>query len=164
MVGVSLDLIDLELLKQLQVDADRSNVELARLVGLSPTATLHRVRRLKSTGIVRAVVAELDPTLAGFPLHVYVLVTLQRHDDAGHEKFRAAVQAIPEVISADWVTGEIDAILVVVARDVAEVQRVIMRLSSRGGAVRVTTLLRLEQLKPPSPLPLSQPNAEAGAT
>ena len=67
MSGISLDLIDLELLKELQVDADRSNVELARLVGLSPTATLHRVRRLKSTGIVRAVVAELDPTLAGFP-------------------------------------------------------------------------------------------------
>ena len=155
MSAISLDLIDLELLNQLQVDADRSNVELARLVGLSPTATLHRVRRLKSTGIIRSVVAELDPVLAGFPLHVYVLVTLQRHDDVGHEKFMSAVQAMPEVISADWVTGEIDAMLVVVAREVAELQRVIMRLSSRGGAVRVTTLLRLQQLKQPGPLPLA---------
>jgi Lrp/AsnC family transcriptional regulator, leucine-responsive regulatory protein len=153
--AISLDLIDLELLNQLQLDADRSNVELARLVGLSPTATLHRVRRLKSAGVIRSIVAELDPVLAGFPLRVYVLVTLQRHDDAGHEKFMSAVQAIPEVISADWVTGEIDALLVVVAREVAELQRVIMRLSSRGGAVRVTTLLRLEQLKHASPLPLS---------
>lgn len=162
-MSVSLDLIDLELLKQLQLDADRSNVELARLVGLSPTATLHRVRRLKTSGFIRGVVAELDPVLAGFPLHVYVLVTLQRHDDTGHEKFMAAVQAIPEVISADWVTGEIDAILVVVARDVSELQRVIMRLSSRGGAVRVTTLIRLEQLKQPSPLPIgpAQPAAAA---
>jgi len=162
--AVSLDLIDLELLNQLQVDADRSNVELARLVGLSPTATLHRVRRLKSTGIIRSVVAELDPVLAGFPLHVYVLVTLQRHDDVGHEKFMSAVQAMPEVISADWVTGEIDAMLVVVAREVAELQRVIMRLSSRGGAVRVTTLLRLQQLKQPAPLPLtSSRSGEGGA-
>lgn len=156
MAAILLDLIDLELLNQLQVDADRSNVELARLVGLSPTATLHRVRRLKSAGVIRSIVAELDPVLAGFPLRVYVLVTLQRHDDAGHEKFMSAVQAIPEVISADWVTGEIDAMLVVVAREVAELQRVIMRLSSRGGAVRVTTLLRLEQLKHASPLPLSR--------
>ena len=164
MSAVSLDLIDLELLNQLQVDADRSNVELARLVGLSPTATLHRVRRLKSTGIIRSVVAELDPVLAGFPLHVYVLVTLQRHDDVGHEKFMSAVQAMPEVISADWVTGEIDAMLVVVAREVAELQRVIMRLSSRGGAVRVTTLLRLQQLKQPAPLPLtSSRSGEGGA-
>ena len=151
---LALDLIDLELLRQLQIDADLSNVELARLVGLSPTATLHRVRRLKSSGIIRTVVAELDAALAGFPLHVYLLVTMERHDDAGHRRFMAAVQAMPEVIAADWVTGEIDAILVVVAREVAELQRVIMRLSSRGGATRVTTLLRLEQIKASSPLPL----------
>jgi Lrp/AsnC family transcriptional regulator, leucine-responsive regulatory protein len=153
-MAITLDLIDLELLKQLQIDADRSNVELARLAGLSPAATLHRVRRLKSEGIVRAVVAQLDPTVAGFPLHVYLLVTIQRHDDASHRKFAETVKNLPEVISADWVTGEIDALLVVVAREVAQLQRVILRLSTRGGASRVTTLLRLEELKPSSPLPL----------
>jgi Lrp/AsnC family transcriptional regulator, leucine-responsive regulatory protein len=153
-MAISLDLIDLELLKQLQLDADRSNVELSRLVALSPAATLHRVRRLKSEGIVRAVVAQLDPTVAGFPLHVYLLVTIERHDDASHRKFAQTVKNLPEVISADWVTGEIDALLVAVAREVAQLQRVILRLSTRGGASRVTTLLRLEELKPLSPLPL----------
>lgn len=154
-MAVSLDLIDLQLLDALQRDADRSNVELARLVDLSPAATLHRVRRLKSSGIIRAVVAQLDSTAAGFPLHVYVAVTIQRHDDASHRRFAEAVQSMPEVVSADWVTGEIDAMLIVVAREVAELQRVLVRLSTRGGATRVTTLLRLEELKPSSPLPLS---------
>jgi Lrp/AsnC family leucine-responsive transcriptional regulator len=42
----------------------------------------------------------------------------------------------------------------VVAREVAELQRVLVRLSTRGGAGRVMTLLRLEELKPSSPLPL----------
>jgi Lrp/AsnC family leucine-responsive transcriptional regulator len=158
-MALSLDLIDLELLKQLQLDADRSNVELARLVSLSPAATLHRVRRLKSEGIVRAVVAQLDPTIAGFPLHVYLLVTIQRHDDASHRRFAETVKNLAEVIAADWVTGETDALLVVVAREVAQLQRVILRLSTRGGASRVTTLLRLEELKPASPLPLD-PAAE----
>jgi Lrp/AsnC family transcriptional regulator, leucine-responsive regulatory protein len=153
-MAISLDLIDLELLNQLQLDADRSNVELSRLVGLSPAATLHRVRRLKSEGIIRAVVAQLDSTAAGFPLYVYLLVTIQRHDDASHRKFAETVKNLPEVISADWVTGEIDALLTVVAREVAQLQRVILRLSTRGGASRVTTLLRLEELKPSSPLPL----------
>jgi len=158
-MAISLDLIDLTLLRELQLDADRSNVELARVIGLSPAATLHRVRRLKTSGIVRAIVAEVDATVAGFPLHVYLLVTIQRHDDAAHRKFTAAVHSMPEVISADWVTGEIDAILVVVAREVAELQRVIVRLSTRGGAVRVTTLLRLEELKPASPLPMETAGA-----
>jgi Lrp/AsnC family transcriptional regulator, leucine-responsive regulatory protein len=149
-----LDLIDLRLLEELQKDADRSNVELSRIVGLSPAATLHRVRRLKESGIVRGVVARLDSTAAGFPLQVYVAVTLQRHDEVSHRRFAGAVRAMPEVIAADWVTGETDAMLMVVAREVAELQRLIVRLSTRGGAARVMTLLRLEEIKPASPLPL----------
>jgi len=153
-MAFSLDLIDLRLLEELQLDADRPNVELARVVGLSPAATLNRVRRLKESGVVRGVVARLDPGAAGFPLQVYVAVTLQRHDEASHRRFASAVRAMPEVIAADWVTGETDAMLLVVAREVAELQRVLVRLSTRGGAARVNTLLRLEELKPTSPLPL----------
>ena len=151
---VSLDLIDVALLNELQSNADRPNVELARLVGLSPAATLHRVRRLKESGIVRSIEARLDATTAGFALQVYVAVTLQRHGDAAYRRFGETVRAMPEVISADWVTGETDAMLIVVAREVAQLQRVLVRLSTRGGAARAMTLLRLEELKPASPLPL----------
>jgi Lrp/AsnC family leucine-responsive transcriptional regulator len=151
----TLDLIDLRLLDELQRDASRPNVELARLVGLSPAATLNRVRRLKESGIVRAITARLDSAQAGFPLQVYVAVTLQSHDEASHRRFSSAVRAMPEVIGADWVTGETDAMLLVVARQVAELQRVLVRLSTRGGAGRIITLLRLEELKPSSPLPLA---------
>ena len=71
-MAVSLDEIDTQLLTALQEDADRTNVELARLVGLSPAATLHRVRRLKESGVIRVISAQLDPAAAGFPLQVYV--------------------------------------------------------------------------------------------
>jgi Lrp/AsnC family transcriptional regulator, leucine-responsive regulatory protein len=154
LMAISLDLIDTQLLEELQTDADRSNVELARTVGLSPAATLHRIRRLKESGIVSGVKARLDAAAAGFTLQVYVAVTLQRHEDATHRRFGEAVRQMPEVVSADWVTGETDAMLMVVAREVAELQRVLVRLSTRGGAARVTTLLVLEELKPASPLPL----------
>jgi Lrp/AsnC family leucine-responsive transcriptional regulator len=153
-MAFELDLIDQRLLEELQLDADRPNVELARLVGLSPAATLHRVRRLKESGIVRGITARLDSAAAGFPLQVYVAVTLRRHDEGAHRRFTESVRAMPEVIAADWVTGETDAMLMVVAREVAELQRVLVRLSTRGGAARVNTLLRLEELKPASPLPI----------
>jgi Lrp/AsnC family transcriptional regulator, leucine-responsive regulatory protein len=156
-----LDLIDERLLEELQADADRPNVELARIVGLSPAATLHRVRRLKESGIVRGVVARLDSAAAGFTLQVYVAVTLRQHDEASHRRFASVVRAMPEVISADWVTGETDAMLMVVAREVAQLQRVLVRLSTRGGAARVMTLLRLEELKPSSPLPLGVTNGSS---
>ncbi len=142
------------LLQELQRDADRTNVDLARTIGLSPAATLKRVRRLKESGAVASITAHIDPQAAGFPLQVYVQATLRRHDEHGDKRFEAAVAALPSVIWADWVSGEIDALLWVVTRDVAELQRVLLLLSSKGGASRVTTLLRLQELKPPSPLPL----------
>jgi len=148
-----LDEIDLQLLSELELDADRPNVELARIVGLSPAATLHRVRRLKDEGVVRAITAVVDPEAAGFPLSVYVAVTVGRHDEAAHTRLQEAVAGIPQVIRADWVAGETDALLEVVARSIAELQRVQLLLSSRGGALRITTLLRMEVLKRPSPLP-----------
>src|SRR5437588_10123196 len=88
---LTLDLIDHQLLRELQEDADRPNVELARIVGLSPAATLHRVRRLKESGIIHGIVARLDSGVAGFPLQVYVAVTLQRHDETAHRRFAEAV-------------------------------------------------------------------------
>jgi Lrp/AsnC family transcriptional regulator, leucine-responsive regulatory protein len=152
-MALSLDLIDVRLLNELQADADRPNVELARLVGLSPAATLNRVRRLKESGVVRAISARLDSAAVGFALQVYVMVTLGRHDEAANRRFQDEVLKLPQVIAADWVTGEVDAILMVVARDVTELQRVLLRLSTRGGT-RLLTLLRLEELKPSSALPL----------
>ena len=66
-MAVELDEIDVRLLTSLQADADRTNVELARLAGLSAAATLHRVRRLKESGVIRIISARLDPAAAGFP-------------------------------------------------------------------------------------------------
>src|SRR5256714_12214957 len=89
-MAFKLDEIDLKLLAELERDADRTNAELARLIGLSAAATFNRVRRLKTTGVVGAVVARVDPGAAGFPLQVYVAVTLARHDEAAHRRFAAA--------------------------------------------------------------------------
>jgi DNA-binding Lrp family transcriptional regulator len=153
-VALSLDDIDVKLLGELERDAGRSNVELARLAGLSPAATLNRVRRLKESGAIRKIGARLDSAAVGFTLQVYVTVTLARQDEAAHRRFVQVVEQTPQVIAADWVTGEVDAVLMIVARDVAELQVVLSRLNLRGGAQRLITLLRLEELKPASPLPL----------
>jgi DNA-binding Lrp family transcriptional regulator len=152
-VAVQLDEIDVTLLTALQEDADRTNVELARLAGLSPAATLHRVRRLKESGVIRIISAQLDPAAAGFPLQVYVTATLARHDPRSSRVFDDMILALPQVIAADNVAGETDYLLTVVARDVAELQEVLASLAARGGQ-RLVTYLRLAEIKPPSRLPL----------
>ena len=153
-MAIQLDEIDVRLLRELETDADRPNVELARLIGLSPAATLNRVRRLKESGVIRKIAARLDSATAGFTLQVYVMVTLARHDVAAEKRFNAEVAAIDNIIAADSVAGETDAILRIVAHDVADLHVVLSRLSTRGGAQRLITLLRLGELKPSSPLPV----------
>ena len=155
-MAISLDEIDIELLTALQEDADRTNVELARLTGLSPAATLHRVRSLKESGVIRVISAQIDPVAAGFPLQVYVTATLARHDLRSVRVFEDYVRSAPQIIAADIVAGEMDYMLSIVARDVAQLQQVLAGLATRGGQ-RLVTYLRLEEVKPPSRLPLGPP-------
>src|ERR1700689_1295942 len=153
-MAVSLDDVDIVLLTALQEDADRTNVELARLAGLSPAATLHRVRRLKESGVIRVISAPLDPAAAGFPLQLYVTASLARHDPRSSRVFDDLIRSLPQIIAADNVAGETDYLLSVVARDVAELQEVLASLATRGGQ-RLVTYLRLAEGKPPSRLPLT---------
>jgi len=159
-MATQLDEVDIKLLEALQVDADRTNVELARMVGLSPAATLHRVRWLKESGVIRIISAQLDPAQAGFPLLLYITATLARHDPRSTQIFEDQIRALPQIISADNVAGETDYLMVAVARNVTELAQVLASLSSRGGQ-RLSTHLRLSEVKPPSRLPLAMPDPAA---
>src|SRR5271155_6239792 len=99
-MAVELDEVDIKLLTALQADADCTNVELARLVGLSPAATLHRVRWLKESGVIRIISAQLDPAAAGFPLQLFVTATLARHDPRSSRIFDDMILSLPQVIAA----------------------------------------------------------------
>ena len=160
-MAANLDEVDIQLLTALQADADRTNVELARLVGLSPAATLHRVRALKESGVIRIIRAQLDPEAAGFPLQLYVFAALGRHDPRATRIFEDQVRALPQIIQADNLAGEMDYLLSIVARDIAELQEVLTRLSTRGGQ-RLVTYLRLAEVKPPCGLPLDPDTAAGG--
>jgi Lrp/AsnC family transcriptional regulator, leucine-responsive regulatory protein len=152
-MAVELDEVDIRLLTALQEDADRTNLELARVAGLSAAATLHRVRRLKESGVIRIISAQLDPEAVGFPLKVFVTATLARHDPRSTRIFEDQIRALPQIIAADNVAGEMDYLLTAVARNVADLQEVLASLATRGGQ-RMVTYLRLAEIKPPSRLPL----------
>jgi Lrp/AsnC family transcriptional regulator, leucine-responsive regulatory protein len=66
---------------------------------------------------------------------------------------------MPQIIAADNVAGETDYLMTVVARDVAELQGVLVSLSARGGQ-RLVTYLRLAEVKPPSRLPVTATTAD----
>ena len=82
-----------------------------------------------------------------------MFATLGRHDPRATRIFEDLIRALPQIIAADNVAGEMDYLLSVVARDISELQEVLTRLSTRGGQ-RLVTYLRLQEVKPPCGLPL----------
>ena len=69
--------------------------------------------------------------------------------------------ALPQVIAADNLAGEMDYLLTVVARDVTDLQEVLAKLAVKGGQ-RLVTHLKLAEVKPPSRLPLVPTARAAG--
>jgi len=158
-----LDAVDCALLAALQERGDAPNVELARVAGLSPAATLRRVRRLRDEGVIEGIRATVDPGRVGLAIDAFVLATLAEHSARADARFARTVGTMPNVVRADVVAGADDVLLHVVAADAAELHRVLLALK-RAGAERLRTMLRLQTVKPPSPLPVAAPINGGGAT
>ncbi|HET6599090.1 MAG TPA: Lrp/AsnC family transcriptional regulator, partial [Burkholderiaceae bacterium] len=110
-----LDAIDRRILRALQSDGRIIYDTLAAQVGLSPSATLRRVKRLEESGVIAGYVALVRPERVGFGLTAYLNVRLEKHSEV-HKRnpmdlFRAAVQTWPEVVECDALTGEMDYLL-----------------------------------------------------
>jgi Lrp/AsnC family transcriptional regulator, leucine-responsive regulatory protein len=101
-----MDLIDRQLVALLLDDARLTYQELGRAVRLSANTTADRVRRLRTSGILRGYHAALDYEAIGRPLHLISDVRLR--EGAENAVFQDSLAAIPQVTEAYRVTGEYD--------------------------------------------------------
>ncbi|MFD2178620.1 Lrp/AsnC family transcriptional regulator [Veronia pacifica] len=110
---MKLDRIDKNILRQLQRNADISNLSLAETVGLSPAACFKRVRRLKAQGVIKSLVAIVDQKILGPCLHMLVEVKMERDKPQLHANFLRRVQRTIEVKECFKVTGDGDFVLII---------------------------------------------------
>ncbi len=117
---VTLDAFDHKLLAR----ARRNNLEPARLtaeaVGLSESAVLRRLRRLRAEKVIVADVAMVDPARVDPRIVLHVLVEMNTQDRKVVNAFQAAMRASAEVQGCWDVTGETDYLLTVAVRSMAE--------------------------------------------
>src|SRR5262245_55550556 len=97
-----IDNIDRQILDILQNDARTSNAEVARQVGLAPSAVLERIRKLEDRRSIRGYHMDIDPRALDFGLTVFVAV---RTSECGSEA-EEILAAIPEVLEVHDVAGE----------------------------------------------------------
>ena len=112
-----LDSFDAKLLNAVQQNNRLTADELSRQVGLSPSSCQRRIARLRELGVIEADISVVSPEAVGRQLTMVVEVTLEREHPNIMNEFKHSMAATPEVMQCYYVTGEVDFILVLTARD-----------------------------------------------
>ena len=112
-----LDSFDAKLLNAIQQNNRLTADELSRQVGLSPSSCQRRIARLRELGVIEADISVVSPEAVGRQLTMVVEVTLEREHPNIMNEFKRSMAATAEVMQCYYVTGEVDFILVLTARD-----------------------------------------------
>jgi len=151
-----MDRIDLKILRTLMADGQTTNSRLAKTIGLSESATLERVRRLESSGVIQGYRALVEPAKVGRGLEVLMTFSLHNQSTEDVQRFAAAMLGMDEVLSCAQVLGRFDFIAHVAVNDVAALEKFINeKVIALGGILHMETLTVLRMVKraqPPLPL------------
>ena len=143
-----LDRIDLKILRVLQGNGRISNIDLSRRINLSPAPCLARVRRLEKAGYITGYKAELNPELLGLSLLAYVEITLDRTTPDVFQRFRQAVQVVPEIEECHMVAGGFDYLVKVRSSDMDAYRKTLgEKIAAIPGVLQTHTYVVMEQVK-----------------
>jgi len=142
-----LDRIDLKILAELMGDARASQLNLAEKVGLSATACARRIRQLEDAGVIRGYRADLDATALGLVTTVVVTITLEKQSEDYLAAFEAAIARCPDIVSCHLMSGSDDYHLQVLARDIADFERIHkQQLSRMPGVARIHSSFAMREV------------------
>lgn len=140
-----LDRIDRELVRLLLDDARQTYQDLARSVHLSANTVADRVRRLRSTGVIRGYHAALDLATLGHGLTIISDIRLLERTDRA--EFERGLHDVPHVLAGMRLTGEYDYQLRVVCADPAEFEAVVDILKRDHGVRELRSRLLLHEVE-----------------
>jgi Lrp/AsnC family transcriptional regulator len=152
--NVILDHTDRRILSLLQEDATLSVSDIAEKVGLSATPCWKRIKRLEKDGIIERRVAILNRDRLGLGVTVIVAIRTAKHSDDWLQIFADGVAKIPEVVEFYRMSGEIDYLLKVVARDIADYDRIYRKLTKVAELHDVSSSFAMQEIKSTTALPL----------
>ncbi|HMS42698.1 MAG TPA: Lrp/AsnC family transcriptional regulator [Pyrinomonadaceae bacterium] len=143
--------IDIQILNILQKDARIANAEIARQVGLAPSAVLERIRKLEERGIIKGFETKLDAAAVDYGLTAFVAVRTHACCDET-DKFLAE---IPEVLEVHDVAGEDSYFLKVRVKNTEHLSRLLReRLKNVPNVADTKTTIVLQTIKETTALPI----------
>ena len=150
-----LDALDRAILGALLEDGRLSQVELAERIPLSATAIARRIRALEEEGVIQGYQARINRRSVGVSMTVIVHVGLNSQSEDVLKAFEAAVARAPSIVSCYLMSGEDDYLVTVMARDLADFERIHKeQLSRLPGVARLKSSFVLRDVAS-KPLPAS---------
>lgn len=150
----TIDEIDATILDFLQENARIPQAEIARAVGLAPSAVLERVRKLESRGVIHGYAALVDPRALAQPMLAFIAV--RSAEKPGDDSVAQALAQCPEVLELHHVAGEDCYLLKVRARDAEHIGQLLRHRFGRIPGVQSTrTTIVLETVKETPRLPVN---------
>ncbi|MGI8468679.1 MAG: Lrp/AsnC family transcriptional regulator [Pyrinomonadaceae bacterium] len=144
--------IDKQILNIIQQDARISNAEIARQVGLAPSAVLERVKKLEERGVIRGYAAEIDAKQIGFGLTAFVFVKTSYCGTIG-----SVLARIPEVLEVHDIAGEDCYLLKVRAENTDALGKFFReKLKNLPEIISTRTTIVLQTIKETTALPIAQ--------
>lgn len=145
------DQLDARLIATLRANPRVGLLEVARQLGVARGTVQARLARLERNGVITGHGPEVDPAKLGYPISAFVEIELAQGRLAEAVK---TMEAIPEILEADGVSGPHDLICRVVARDTEHLQEVINALLRTPAIQRCTSYIVLSRQVPPRTGPL----------
>jgi len=150
-----LDDLDRKILDRYQHDTRTPAQAIGRAIGLSAAAVQRRIKRMRGAGVIVAEVAIVAPERVGYALTCLVGVRLQREGNAENRRFKTRMLRHPRVQQCYAVTGDVDFMLVVLSRDVADFESFAQTTLYSDDNVRAfTTFVVLDRVKHSTTTPI----------
>src|SRR5215212_1139094 len=148
---------DARILELLQKDGRMTNVDIARAVELTPSATLERVRKLEERGFIKGYMATLDPHALGLGMVAFIFVRVDDKNDVlgCAEQTAEEIAMLPSVQELHHLAGEDCFLVKVRARDTDDLYRILQHEFGRFKGIRGTrTTIVLKTVKETQRLPV----------
>lgn len=140
-----MDRIDEKILGILRKNARITNRDLAQELGLNPSSTLERVRKLENSGIIQGYEAKIDPRKLGLGLTVFI--GIRTNENIGESDVGEKLAELPEICGLYDVAGEYGYFARVVVADTDELCRLMTRMGKIRGVKESQTTLVLHTIK-----------------
>jgi DNA-binding Lrp family transcriptional regulator len=136
-----IDGLDARLIGLLAAEPRVGVLEASRRLGVARGTVQARLDRLQDRGVITGYGPEIDPAALGHGVTAFV--TLEIRQAGGHDEVAERLALIAEVLEVHTITGAGDMLCRVVARNNADLQRVIDRIVDVPGVLRTSTVIAL---------------------